>query len=305
MDLNLLKTFRMVAATGNFTQAAAALNYAQSSVTAQIQTLEADLGVRLFTRLPRKAVLTEAGARLLPSAERLLLLAEQTRSVVHEAEIPAGTLTLGAPDTLCTHWLPKIFREYRRSHPQVRLVFRPTPVAELRRLVREGVLDVAFVLEEPIRGGALNVETLAVIPLWVLAPPGHRLTSARQVRAQDLHGESILLTELGCSYRNLFEHALIAAGAHPGPTLEFGAVETIKQCVMAGLGVTVLPSLAVAKEVAEGSLVVLPWAGGRLDVSNQMLWRPGSEAVPAVQAFLDLARQEARNSTPPPGKDLP
>jgi DNA-binding transcriptional LysR family regulator len=290
MDLNLLKTFRMVAATGNFTQAATALNYSQSSVTAQIQALEGDLDVRLFNRLPRGVVLTDAGSKLLPAAERLLLLAEQTRASVHEPDQPTGTLTLSAPDALCTHWLPPIFREYRRRHGQVRLVFRPAPVAELRRLVSEGVLDVAFVLEEPIRKGALRVETMATIPLLVLAPADHPLASRKDVRALDLKGEPILFTELGCSYRNVFEHALIAAGAHPGSTLEFGSVEAIKQCVMAGLGLTVLPALAVAKEVAQGAMAVLPWRDGKLEVANQMLWRPDREALPAVRDFLALVR---------------
>ena len=293
MDLNLLKTFRMVAATGNFTQAATALNYSQSSITAQIQALESDLGVRLFNRLPRRVELTEAGGRLLPAAERLLQLAEATRAQVLEPDQPAGTLTLSAPDTLCTHWLPPIFREYRRRHGGVRLVFRPAPVADLRRMVSEGVLDVAFVLEEPIRRGALRVETMATIPLLVLAPPDHPLASRREVRARDLKGESILFTELGCSYRNVFEHALIAAGAHPGSTLEFGSVEAIKQCVMAGLGITVLPDLAVARELAQGAMVELPWRDGSLKVANQMLWRSDREANPALRDFLALARQGA------------
>ena len=147
MDLRQLKTFRMVATTGSFTQAAQALNYAQSSVTAQIQALETDLGIQLFHRLPRKVILTEAGQRLLRSADPLLDMAEQARSAVVGEADSTGSLVLGAPDTLCTYRLPVVFRELRARCPGVRIVFRPAPVHHLRRLVSDGTLDIAFVLE--------------------------------------------------------------------------------------------------------------------------------------------------------------
>ena len=291
MELQQIRTFRMVAATGSFTRAAEALHFAQSSVTAQIQALEGSLDVQLFQRLPRKVVLTDPGRRFLKVADAMLQLADQARQVVRAQEAFQGPLTLSAPVTLCTHWLPKVFRDFRRTCPEVRLVFRPTPFTELRRLVGEGTLDLAFVLEEPIRESSLVVEPLFPVPMRLAAPRGHRLAAMAAVRASDLQGESVLLTELGCSYRNLFEHALIAAGVHPGETLEFESVEAIKQCVMAGLGIAVLPELAIRREVAQGRLKVLPWQEAPMVVQAQAVHR--LEARPAVQAFLELARRHA------------
>lgn len=291
MELQQIRTFRMVAATGSFTRAAEALHFAQSSVTAQIQALEGSLDVQLFQRLPRKVVLTDPGRRFLKVADAMLQLADQARQVVRAQEAFQGPLTLSAPVTLCTHWLPKVFRDFRRTCPEVRLVFRPTPFTELRRLVGDGTLDLAFVLEEPIRESSLVVEPLFPVPMRLAAPRGHRLAAMAAVRASDLQGESVLLTELGCSYRNLFEHALIAAGVHPGETLEFESVEAIKQCVMAGLGIAVLPELAIRREVAQGRLKVLSWQEAPMVVLAQAVHRP--EARPAVQAFLELARRHA------------
>jgi DNA-binding transcriptional LysR family regulator len=223
MDLRQLRTFRMVAATGNFTQAAMALNYAQSSVTAQIQALEADLGAPLFDRRPRRVLLTEAGKRLLGSSDRLLALADQARASVAGLASPVETLTLSAPDTLCTYRLPAVFREFRKRCPQVRLIFRPTAFTNHRAWVSEGLLDLAFVLEEPIKGGVLQVEALAREPLALVAPPEHPLALKAKVVTEDLAGQALLFNELGCSYRNRFEHALIAAGVYPATTLASAA----------------------------------------------------------------------------------
>ncbi|MGE5623389.1 MAG: LysR family transcriptional regulator, partial [Methanocella sp.] len=251
MDLRQLQTLRTVATTLNFTQAAAALGYVQSSVTAQIQALETELGVRLFDRLGRRVVLTDAGARLLKYADRMLALAEEARVAAAGAVEPAGSLTLSAPETVCTYRLPAVLHRFRALHPQVQLVFRPSLVRDLRRGVREGALDVAFLLERPVQGEGLNVVRLRGEEMLVVAPPGHRLAALPAVRAADLAGEQVLFTELGCSYRNQFEHALIQAGVYPSTALEFGSIESIKQCVMAGMGIALLPAVSVAREVEE------------------------------------------------------
>ncbi|HYN90098.1 MAG TPA: LysR family transcriptional regulator, partial [Ardenticatenaceae bacterium] len=191
MELRQLATFRMVAATLSFTQAAAALGYVQSSVTAQIQALEGELGVRLFDRLGKRIALTDAGERLLRYADQMLALAEEARVAVTDGEAPVGTLTLSAPETLCTYRLPVVLRKFRARFPQVRLLFRPSAAGEMQRLAAEGTLDVAFVLAEPVRAQGLRVEALLPEPILVLAPPGHRLAAASEVRAVDLAGESI------------------------------------------------------------------------------------------------------------------
>lgn len=293
MDFIQLKTFRLVAATGSFTQAAAALHYAQSSVTNHIQALEADLGVQLFQRLPRRVVLTEAGARLLKEADALLLQVEHTRQVVRTRADLTEPFTLSAPDTLCIHWLPPIFREFRSTHPTARMIFRPAHWAELRRLVKDGVLDLALVLEEPVVDKNMHVLALFPTPLVLVAPPDHPLVMTGPVRTESLRDESLLLVERGCSYRNLFEHALIAAGVHPGNALEFANVEAIKQCVMAGLGISLLPDLAVRREVARGQLKVLDWQGPPMAVHAQAICRSGSLDSAGVRDLLAIAHHHA------------
>src|SRR6266496_4132793 len=113
MELRQLTTFRMVASTLSFSRTAMALNYVRSSVTTQIQVLEEELGVSLFDRLGKRVALTDAGKRLLLYAEKILDLAHEARSAVTAEEMPTGSLTISASDTLCTYRLPAVLRQFR------------------------------------------------------------------------------------------------------------------------------------------------------------------------------------------------
>ena len=290
MELRQLNTFRAVARSLSFTRAAAVLDYAQSSVTAQIQALEDDLGAPLFERLGKRVALTESGERLLLYADKLLCLAEEARLAVPAATEPHGTLTIGAPESLCIYRLPAVLSQFRARFPRVQLIFQPGLCSQVRRALSDGLLDVGLIMEQPLQHANLTIESLVAEPLLILAHPGHRLAGSREVYPGDLAGEPVVVTETGCSYRELFEKALADAGARPTMALEFGSIEAIKQCVMAGMGITILPEVSVASEVEQGRLVPLPWAGPPFNVVTQIAWHKDKWLSPALQAFIDLTR---------------
>ncbi len=304
MDLRTLKTFQIAANTLSFTQTAAALNYAQSSVTAQIKGLEESVGVPLFDRIGNRLRLTEPGVRLRGYADRLLALAEEARAAVHR-EGPVGTLTLTAPETVCTYVLPPILRAFRARYPDVEVRFVPLPVREFKRSLLEGTLDLAFILEESFASGALHVEPLRQEPVVVIVGPGHRLRLRDSLTAADLVGESVFLTEVGCSYRNRFERALIRAGAHPKIRMEFQSIEAIKRCVAMGLGVAALPAVAVAREIEEGELVAVRWGDGSLDVTTHLAWSETRWVPPALESFVQTAREHGKAAGRRGGRSRP
>jgi DNA-binding transcriptional LysR family regulator len=290
VDLHTLKTFQVAARTLSFTQTAAALHYAQSSVTAQMKALEEAVGVPLFDRLGNRLRLTEPGLRLQGYAARLLALAEEARAAVR-GDRPSGVLTLTAPETVCTYLLPPLLARFQARCPEVEVRFVPMPVHEFKRALLDGAIDAAFILEEAFSPGGLHVETLRRERMAVVAPPRHRLAGRARVTAADLVGEAVLLTGLGCSYRNQLERTLIRAGAYPGTRMEFQSVEAIKRCVAAGLGVAALPAVAVERELAAGELVELRWRDAPLEVATHLAWSAGSWASPALTAFADEARR--------------
>ena len=148
MELRQLQTFREVARTLSFTRTANTLNYAQSSVSAQIQALEEELNVTLFDRLGRRIVLTDAGQRLIPYVDKILALADEAQKVVTGDTEPTGVLTIGAPETICAYRLPTVVEAYRRCYPNVDIIFRPDlNSADWDGMLREGTVDAVLIVE--------------------------------------------------------------------------------------------------------------------------------------------------------------
>ncbi|HEX6972078.1 MAG TPA: LysR family transcriptional regulator [Limnochordia bacterium] len=292
MDLRQLRTFIHAAGTLNFTRTAEAFNYAQSSVTAQIQALEAELGVQLFERLGKRLKLSSAGERLLEYAQEILRLVDEAKRVVSAGEEPVGVLRIGSVESLCTYRLPPLLQAFRKRFPKVQLVLHPSACAELPRGLTEGRFDAAFCLDRTIRSPHLVSEPLRQEKLVVVAHPGHRLAERTQVAAQDLNSdEALLVTEAGCSYRALFEQAIQAAGVRPQTVLEFGSVEALKQCAMAGMGIALLPTMSVRAELDGGRLVALRWVPELGPLMTQLVYHKDKWLSPALRALIATARE--------------
>jgi len=298
MELRQLKTFCVAAKTLNFTRAAEILNYAQSSVTMQIQSLEEELGVRLFERLGKSLILTAAGERLLSYAHEVLKLVDEAKAAVAPGDEPQGTLVIGSVESLCTYRLPPLLREFRERYPKVQMILRPAFCDDLSRGVAEGQYDAAFTLDQTIRYPQIVSEALSEEDLLVLARPGHPLASKERVTPLDLaSGEVLLLTEAGCAYRGLFEQSLYEEGVRPEATLEFGSIEAIKQCTVAGMGITVLPRMAVQSELDAGKLVALRWSKPIGPLPIQLMYHRDKWVSPALRALIELARNILRPGT--------
>jgi DNA-binding transcriptional LysR family regulator len=234
--------------------------------------------------------LTDAGTRLVRYADRLLDLADEARRALADGSEPTGTVTFTARETVCTYRLPPLLQAFRQRYPRVVLRFRQLPTPELRRGVADGEVDVAFVLDEPFQASGLCVEPLVPEPLLVVASPRHRLASQALVQPEDLATETLLLHAEGCAYRGLLLRALHTAGLRDLDTLEFQTGEAIKQCVIANMGVAVLPAVAARTELAQGQLVALPWSVPDFALVTHLVWHRERWLSPALSALLDLAR---------------
>jgi DNA-binding transcriptional LysR family regulator len=290
MELRQLITFRTVAQTLSFSRTAANLNYAQSTVSTQIQALEEELGVTLFDRLGKRVVLTDAGQRLLNYAEKMLTLEDEARAVVSNANTLSGSLVISSPETLCAYRLPPILRRFRDRFPQVQLSFCPEYDTTLFEAIRDGVMDVAIVMAETVPSSQLVIEPLITEPMLIMAYPEHPLVQSSHVTFADLQDEPFILTEATCNYRRLFEDSFRVAGVPLAPPMEFHSVEAIKQCVMARIGLSFLPLVAVEKEIEQGRMVPLRWAGRDFRIVTQMVWHKDKWLSPALKAFLNIAR---------------
>ncbi|SFJ32874.1 LysR family transcriptional regulator [Thermoflavimicrobium dichotomicum] len=294
MELRQLHTFKVVAELGGFTRAAEKLGYAQSSVTAQIQALEEELGAPLFDRLGKKIVLTEAGKRLLPYAIALLQTHDEAKKAVQGGQEPSGMLVIGAPESLASFRLPEVIQKYKRLFPQVKIILKPGVCWEMRNMLRRGELDVAFLLEPEMKDEDLKIEPLVVEKMALIVSADHPLASLDHVEAEDLRGETFLHTEAGCSYRAIFEQYLRKHAIETDPDLEFWSIEAIKSCIYAGLGIGYLPLITCRKEVEEGRLAILNWEDPNPSVVTQLAYHKKKWLTPALREWIHLVREYAK-----------
>ncbi|MDQ0243714.1 DNA-binding transcriptional LysR family regulator [Bacillus fengqiuensis] len=291
MELKQLMIFQTAAEELNFTRTAEILCFAQSSITAQIKSLEEELGVPLFERLGKRVILSESGHRLKLYADRILSLAEEAKVTVGGNVEPSGTLTICASETQCTYRLPSLLHQFQTRFPKVQLVFRPgIAEADLGGLLAKGLIDAVLISMIPITSDNLIVELLVPEPIVIVSHPDHFLAHKPEVKPLDLNGQPLLVTE-ECDYRRIFEESLTEAGAQPLSKLELGDVEAIKKCVIAGMGIAALPKIAVETEVAQGSMAVLKWVGPDFPIVTQLVWHKDKWMSPALRAFLEVARE--------------
>lgn len=193
MEFRQLRTFQAVADHLSFTRAAGQLHLAQSSVSAQIRTLEQELGVKLFDRIGRRVLLTEAGRKLYDYARRIQGMTEEIRSEVSGAGDVRGHLTLRVPETLASVYMPNIVERFNRQHPQVELTFINCTDRQLREELNSGRIDLAFLIIDDIHFSQVNVRLLKTEPLVLVSGPSHPLSALKHVDLTDLNGQTLLL----------------------------------------------------------------------------------------------------------------
>ena len=291
MEIRQLRSFQTVANILSFNQAAVKLHYSQSNISAQIQALEEELGVQLFDRLGRRVQLTETGEQLLQYANKILDLVEETHSEVAGGKDPQGSMTIRIPETLGVHRLPPVIKEFHCRFPKVQLNFITCAHEGLEKDLRKGLIDLAFVLTESIRSVDLTAENVGFESVVIIASPDHRLAAKRTVHTRDLAGETILFSKVDCSYRKIFEQIMGQEEINQFSRLEFHSVEVLKRCVIAGVGITVLPEIAVAEEVAQKRLAILPWSEGKIDVAVLLIRYRDRWMSPTMKAFMEVTKK--------------
>ncbi|MDR3565954.1 MAG: LysR family transcriptional regulator [Negativicutes bacterium] len=287
MELRQLLIFCTAAQTLNFTRAAAKLGYAQSNITSQIRLLEEELQVKLFDRLGRGIQLTSEGRRFLENAGPILQQCERAKAEF-APDVFRGVLNLGAAETICVYRLPRLLLEYREKYPLVEIRVQTESCDRLYELIRTNSIDAGLGLTGQIDQPDMTVKTLFHEEMTIVASPIHPLAGKQAVTAEELAGVCLILTTEGCGYRPLVLAALSDHGVFPGSMMELSSVGAIKECAACGLGIAVLPKIAVKAELERGRLIELAWKGPQVDVKTQLIYHRDKWISPAMEAFVGL-----------------
>ncbi len=193
MEFRQLRTFRVVADHLSFTRAAGQLHMAQSSVSAQIRALEEELAVRLFDRIGRRVLMTDAGSKLYDYARRVEGMTDEIRSEVAGEKYVRGNLTIRVPETLAEVYMPQVVERFYQLHPEVKLIFINCSDRQLREELNSGRIDLAFLIVDSVNFGDVHLHMLKTEALALVSGPSHPLARQQRVKLSHLNGQTLLL----------------------------------------------------------------------------------------------------------------
>lgn len=293
MELHQLKTFQTIASLGSFSQAADALGYAQSTVSEHIKSLEAELQTLLLKRAgSRQVALTHAGEMLLNYAQKMLNLEAEIKTEINEQAEARGTLSVRVPETVSIHYLPPVLKRFRQSYSKVNFGFMNCVYFDLPEELKAGIVDLGFLITDTFRMADLVTESLRSIPLAMVTYPAHPLAASSGVDISRLKNEPLFVPANDCSYVRMLERVLAEQKVELSLVWRFNSIAAIKQVLMSGIGVSVLPEIAVRSEVASGALSVLPWRDGLTAANLLMIWQKNKWLPPILQAFMQMIRED-------------
>jgi DNA-binding transcriptional LysR family regulator len=287
MTLDQLETFVYIARTHSFSRAAVLLGLAQPTLSGRISALEGELGSQLFQRHGHTLELSETGRALLPYAERMLALRAEGVAEVQRLHMGGlGRLTLGANPSASQYLVPRLVELFHRQHPEAPIRLRTGASPALMENLLDGVIQLAICSQAQIEPRAQVLWTYSD-PLLLVASHAHPLARLGECSRTDLAQYTILSTQAGPTRLGL-RHVLPPDGETP-IAIEANAGEVMTQLLRRGLGVTVLPALAVWDELARGELASIRVRDANLPTYDVALvqWS-GRTLSPAAMAFAEM-----------------
>jgi LysR family transcriptional regulator, low CO2-responsive transcriptional regulator len=302
LSLRQLRTVLAIQANGKIVNAAGALGLTPPAVTIQLRQLENELGLALFDRTQEGLRPTAAGLAVIDAAqaldERLRLLADELEAI---KGVRRGSLRLGVVST-AKYFAPRLMAAFIKDHPDLAMRLTVGNRAETLARLKAHDIDVALMgrppKDVPVRAAAFGDH-----PLVIIAPPGHPLAAARDISKERIAQESFLIREPGSGTRISLE---IFLGELPGRLddlgLEMDSNETIKQAVMAGLGIAFISAHTIASEVEAGRLVILDVVGMPIRRQWFAVMRADRAVSPAMATFNDFLMRRGAMHLPMVGR---
>ncbi|MGI8639282.1 MAG: LysR family transcriptional regulator [Pyrinomonadaceae bacterium] len=256
MEIRQLRAFSAIAEMKTFTAGAGQVNITQAAISMQIRQLEDEVGLQLFTRTPRRVILTEAGEYLLRRARRILR--EHDDALAEIAEIAGaehGRLRIGSASAMfATAQLPDILEKLKNAFPNAEIKVSSGTSQTLVDRIMHGEIDMAFV-SLPVENSNIQTDLLFSDEIVAIASPSHPLAKEKFISAATLAGEQLILGEKGGNTRRMIDDFFSAANVKPNVVMELSRQEAINKMVESRMGVGIAGAKAVAQEIGEKRLV--------------------------------------------------
>ena len=290
MTLDQLRTFRIVAQLQSFTRAAETLRLTQPAVSAQVVALERGMKVRLFDRIGKKIVLTEAGRVVLESTEEILRRVEEMQQSLDDLEgLRRGKFMLGASLVVGVYILPEILGRFKQQYPQVDVTLHIEYARQIVEKVAANLIDLGIIGEGlPVVDSRLVVRPFLKDELVVIVSARHPWAKRARISPRELAPEPFIIPEKSLATSEIVLRQLGIAGVRLNTVMELGNIEAVKKAVEAGLGASIMSRCAIVGEVQRHQLKALRLSGVTLQRDLSFVWRKDRQLSKATEAFLNF-----------------
>jgi LysR family transcriptional regulator for metE and metH len=297
VTIKQLRLLRAAAHGGSLAAAAEECHVTPSAVTMQMHQLEAVVGLPLIERNGRRFTLTAAGREVFAAAERIeTVLADCAAGLAALKALASGRVTVGVVST-AKYFAPQMLAVFARAHPGIDMELIIGNREDTIAAFESGRFDVA-IMGRPPEGIEVESAVIGNHPQVIIAPPDHPLAKQRSISPREIAKQTILMREVGSGTRLVAEKFLAEHGIKPRIGMEIASNETIKQAVMAGLGIAFISAHTIAAEIGDGRLAILDVAG-LPEIRQWFVVRPATKRMmPAASSLRDFLVAEGRRFLP-------
>lgn len=291
LELRQIQYFIQVARLEHVTEASHVLNVAQSAVSRQILKLESELGVNLFIHEGRKVKLTPIGRTFLGYMEQLMKVLEKAEQEIEEYLAPdKGVVRIGFPSSLAAYLVPAVISSFRKSYPEVRFQLQHGSYRELIDWVVKGDMDLAIMGPVPPSDEHIKSEVLFTEKIVALLPDNHPLAEQKYIKLKQLEHDQFVLFPKGYVLREIIIKACQENGFKPNIAFEGDDLDAIKGLVAAGLGLTLLPEIALTSNIPDAT-IKLPVTEPDVIRDVGVITPVQRELPPTERLFYDYLKQ--------------
>ncbi len=285
MNLRDLQYLVAVADQQHFGKAAEQCHVSQPTLSMQLKKMEEYLGVQLFERTNKRVMITPTGEKIAERARQVLRDTQEIRDIAKTAQDPyAGEFRLGAFPTLAPYFLPQVLPAIARKLPKLKLLLVEEKTEQLLDKLKAGTLDAALVAL-PIEEEGFGSAALFDDPFLLAVPLSHPLAKHKHVNQNDLKGERLLLLEEGHCLRNQALEVCSLMGGFEQQDFRATSLETLRQMVASGVGITLIPKLAMRKK---DGIAYIPFAKPAISRTIGLVWRKTTTRKSCIEAMTRL-----------------
>jgi DNA-binding transcriptional LysR family regulator len=267
----------------SFTKAAHTLQYSQASITSHIQQLEDEIGFPLFDRLGKQIQVTMIGKELYLYVVELLSVYSKIKQISSDDNTMKGELRIGASETMTVNKLGSVISKYKKYYPEVTFSLINDNCMSLRERLHSGELDIAITLEPKVCDPQLTTEIWSEEPLVFVGERNHSVKSI-----EEADGECIIFSANNCALRQSFEGYLVENRINSSNYLEFTSMEAMKQCVVSGLGISLMPYISVEVLLRDERMKVIESSCENLMFYAQISYHKNKWLSKAHKKFIEM-----------------